>query len=76
LAELTGQQRRWLREQGAIRLGGCAWDPRLQLLALGARSATDPRGPWVYVTSLRGLGPRRLMRCIASAGVSSKRSTS
>ena len=59
-AALTGQQQRWLREVGAIRLGLCAWDPRLQLLALGARSPTDGRGPWVYVTSLQGLGPRRL----------------
>jgi Transposase DDE domain len=61
LAELTGQQRRWLRERGAIRLGGCSWDPRLQLLALAARTATDRRGPWVYVTSLHGLGPNRLI---------------
>ena len=60
LAALSGQQRRWLRELGAIRLGLCAWDPRLQLLALSARGPTDGRGPWVYVTSLQGLGPRRL----------------
>ena len=61
LAELTGQQRRWRRERGAIRLGGCSWDPRLQLLALAARSATDRRGPWVYVTSVQGFGPSRLI---------------
>jgi len=61
LAACTGQQRRWLRERGAIRLGGCAWDARLQLLALAARSPTDRRGPWVYVTSLQGLGPGRLI---------------
>lgn len=60
LAALTGQQRRWLREVGAIRLGGCAWDTRLQLLALSARSPTDGRGPWVYLTSIQGLGPGRL----------------
>lgn len=60
LAALTGQQQRWLREIGAIRLGLCAWDTRLQLLALSARSPTDGRGPWVYVTSIQGLGPRRL----------------
>jgi hypothetical protein len=60
LAGLTGQQRRWLREGGAVRLGLCAWDPRLQLLALSARSPTDRRGPWVYVTSLWGVGPQRL----------------
>ena len=60
LAALTGQQRRWLQELGAIRLGLGAWDPRLQLLALGARCPTDGRGPWVYVTSIQGLGPRRL----------------
>src|SRR5215208_3773081 len=61
LAALTGQQRRWLRDRGAIRLGGCAWDARLQLLALAARSPTDRRGPWVYVTSLQSLGPGRLI---------------
>ncbi len=33
----------------------------LQLLALAARSPTDRRGPWVYVTSLQGLGPGRLI---------------
>ncbi len=60
LAALTGQQQRWLREIGAIRLGWCAWDTRLQLLALSARSPIDGRGPWVYVTSIQGLGPRRL----------------
>ena len=61
LAALSGQQRRWLRNGGAIRLGLCAWDGRLQLLALAARSPTDRRGPWVYVTNLQGLGPRRLI---------------
>jgi Transposase DDE domain len=60
LAALTGQQQRWLRDNGAIRLGFCPWDPRLQLLALRARTATDRRGPWVYVTSIQGLGPRQL----------------
>ena len=60
LAALSGQQRRWLQALGATRLGLCAWDPRLQLLALGARCPTDGRGPWVYVTSIQGLGPRRL----------------
>ena len=60
LAALSGQQRRWLQELGAIRLGLCAWDHRLQLLALGTRCPTDGRGPWVYVTSIQGLGPRRL----------------
>jgi hypothetical protein len=60
LAALTGQQRRWLQQQGAIRLGLCAWEGRLQLLALSARLPTDGRGPWVYVTNIQGLGPRRL----------------
>ncbi len=60
LATLTGQQRRWLRQGGAIRLGWCPWDPRLQLIALTARTPTDDRGPWVYVTSLQGLNPGRL----------------
>jgi hypothetical protein len=61
LATLTGQQRRWLRQAGAIRLGYCAWDPRLQLLALAAREPTDRRGPWVYVTSIQGLSPGQLI---------------
>ncbi len=61
LQALTGQQRRWLQQAGAIRLGLCSWDPRhLQLLALAARSPTDQRGPWVYVTNIQGLGPGRL----------------
>jgi hypothetical protein len=60
LAVLSGQQRRWLRDGGAIRLGACAWDARLRLFAIGARSPADKRGPWVYVTSLRSWGPNRL----------------
>ncbi len=60
LAALSGQQRRWLRAGGAVRLGACPWDDRLRLFALGARSPTDKRGPWVYVTSLRSAGPQRL----------------
>jgi IS4 transposase len=60
LAALTGQQRRWLQHGGAIRLGWCHWDARLQLLALSARHPTDGRGPWVYVTSIQGLPPGRL----------------
>ena len=60
LAALSGQQRRWLRDGGAIRLGACPWDPRLRLFAIGARAPGDHRGPWVYVTSLRSVGPQRL----------------
>jgi DDE family transposase len=60
LAALSGQQRRWLRNGGAIRLGACPWDPRLRLFAIGARTATDTRGPWVYATSLRSWGPNAL----------------
>jgi hypothetical protein len=60
LAALSGQQGRWLRGGGAVRLGVCPWDARLRLFALGARSPTDRRGPWVYVTSLRSVGPQRL----------------
>jgi hypothetical protein len=60
LAALSGQQWRWLRAGGAVRLGACPWDDRLRLVALGARSPTDKRGPWVYVTSLRSAGPQLL----------------
>ncbi len=60
LADLSPQQRRWLRDGGAIRLGACPWDARLRLFAIGARSPTDRRGPWVYVTSLRSWGPHKL----------------
>jgi Transposase DDE domain len=59
---LSGQQRRWLRDGGAIRLGACSWDARLRLFAIGARSPTDRRGPWIYVTSLRSRGPQALAR--------------
>jgi DDE family transposase len=60
LAALSRQQRVALRDGGAIRLGGCPWDGGLRLFALGARTPDDRRGPWVYVTSLRSYGPRRL----------------
>jgi hypothetical protein len=60
LATLTGQQRRWLQHGGAIRLGWCPWDARLQLIALTARTPTENRGPWVYVTNIHGLSPGRL----------------
>ncbi len=60
LAMLSGQQRRWVRDGGAIRLGACPWDDRLRLFALGARTPDDRRGPWVYVTNLRSAGPQRL----------------
>ena len=60
LATLSPQQRRWLRDCGAVRLGPCPWDDRLALFALGARTAADRRGPWVYVTSLRSVGPQAL----------------
>ena len=60
LAALSPQQRRWLRDGGAIRLGACPWDARLQLFALATREPGDRRGPWVYVTNLRSAGPQRL----------------
>jgi hypothetical protein len=60
LAALRPQQHRWLKQGGAVRLGPCPWDDRLRLFALGARSPTDRRGPWVYVTSLRAAGPQWL----------------
>ena len=60
LATLSGQQRRGLRDGGAIRLGTCPWDDPLPLFALGARTPGDQRGPWVYVTSLRSVGPQHL----------------
>jgi Transposase DDE domain len=60
LAALSAQQQHWLKQGGAARLGGCPWDARLRLFALGARSPTDRRGPWVYVTSLRSAGPQLL----------------
>ena len=62
LAALRPQQWRWLRHGGAIRLGPCPWDARLRLFALGARTGSDRRGPWVYCTNLRAVGPRRLAR--------------
>src|SRR4029453_14013204 len=45
---------------GAARPGARPWDGRPRLFALGARSPTDTRGPWVYVTSLKTAGPQRL----------------
>jgi hypothetical protein len=60
LAALSPQQRGRLKDGGAVRLGTCPWDDRLRLFALSARSPTDTRGPWVYVTSLRSAGPEWL----------------
>jgi hypothetical protein len=60
IAALSGQQRRWLQQGGAIRFGWCPWDSRLQLIALSARHPTDGRGPWIYVTNIQGLNPGRL----------------
>jgi hypothetical protein len=62
LARLSAPQRRWLAAGGAVRLGGCPGDDRLRLVARGARSPTDQRGPGVYVTSLRAAGPPALAR--------------
>jgi hypothetical protein len=59
---LSGHQRRWRRDGGATDLGACHWDPRLRLIALGAGTLADTRGPWVYVTSRWGSGPQRLAR--------------
>ncbi len=59
-ATLSPQQRRWLRAGGATRLGTCPWDSQPRLFALGTRTPGDKRGPWVYGTSLRSVGPRRL----------------
>ena len=60
LASLSGQQRRWLRDGGAIRLGECPWDSRLRLFAIGVRSPGDQRSPWVSGTNLRSVGPQKL----------------
>jgi hypothetical protein len=62
LDRLTGHERRWLRELGAIDLGACPWNTGLRLIALAARTPTDQRGPWVYVTSLGSLAPKTLAR--------------
>jgi hypothetical protein len=61
LDRLSGHERRWLREVGAGDLGACPWDTGLRLIALAARTPTDQRGPWVYVTSLGSLAPKRLV---------------
>ena len=68
LAALSGQQRRWLRDGQAIRLGPCPWDARLRLIAVGARTPTDQRGPWVYLTSLRSYGPQHLIALYRQRG--------
>lgn len=62
LDRLTGHERRWLRENGAIDLGACPWNTGLRLIALAARTPTDQRGPWVYVTSLGSIAPKTLAR--------------
>ena len=58
LAALSPQPQTAVRAGGAVRLGACPWDARLRLVAVGARTAGDRRGPWVAVTSLRSVGPQ------------------
>ena len=62
LDRLSGHERRWLRDGGAIDLGACHWDTRLRLIALAARTPTDQRVPWGSVTRLWGPGPQALAR--------------
>lgn len=38
---------------GGVDPGACAWDTRLRLITLRARTLTDQHGPWVSVTGLR-----------------------
>lgn len=57
LDRLTGHERRWPREVGAVDLGACPWNTGLRRIALAARTPTDQRGPWVYVTSLGRVAP-------------------
>lgn len=59
-AALSPQQQAALRAGGAVRLGHCPWDDRLRLITLGARTPSGRRGPGVYVTSLRSVGPQAL----------------
>jgi hypothetical protein len=66
LAALSGQQRRWVRDGGAIRLGTCPWDARLhpnriavgfRLLArnpaIGLQLATAEQSPSPSVNAAR-----------------------
>ena len=76
LAVLSGQQRRWLRDGGAIRLGACGWDARLGLFAIGARAPTDRRGPWCTSPASAPGGRTDSRRPIAAAGGSSRPSRS
>jgi hypothetical protein len=68
LGRLSGQRRRRPREVGTVDLGACPWDTgprpsaRARLIALAARTPTDRRGPWVYVTSPWSLAPATLAR--------------
>ena len=55
LAALTAAGQTALAAEGAVALGPCAWDDRLALFALRARTPSDRRGPWVYATSLAGV---------------------
>jgi hypothetical protein len=55
LAALAADELAALGAEGAVALGPSAWDERLSLFALRARTPSDRRGPWVYVTSLTGV---------------------
>ncbi|HEY8597261.1 MAG TPA: hypothetical protein VIL85_02455 [Thermomicrobiales bacterium] len=59
MAAPSGQQRRWPRDGGAIRLGTRPLGERLRLFALGACTPTGHRGPWVHPTSRHAARPQR-----------------
>lgn len=62
LKRLSRQARQALRGGRAITLGPCAWDRRLKLIAIGAQTTGDRRGPWTYVTNLTHLRPNAVAR--------------
>src|SRR5437764_121630 len=76
LPTLGRQQRRWLRDGGAIRLGACPWADRLRLFALSARTPTDQRGPGSTSPACSRPGRSGSPPSIAAAGAPSKRSRS
>jgi Transposase DDE domain len=77
LAALTGQQWRWLRGGGAVRLGACPWDDRLCASSRSARAHRPTNAARGSTSPACGLvAPSCWPRPTANAGGSSRRSRS
>jgi hypothetical protein len=74
LAALTPQQRRWLRDGGAITLGPCPWHPRLRLMPWLPAPRPTSAGRGSTSPACAAPVPRHWPGSIGNAGASSRSS--